>query len=154
MGKDEEDQTPGFGGAASSSEEENEWGPVRSCRKCVTWRCAAVLLFGLAVLLSAVFWLPPFDTWHHRTVGPGTDGIIEGESVVAFKECGLIDLRFVLIELLLDLALPDLDFSPIGFFFLYEILSYFPIFFKFFGPVGFVGPDLKIFFPNFNFNLA
>ncbi|XP_078158537.1 uncharacterized protein LOC144554150 [Carex rostrata] len=85
MGKDEEDQTRGSGGAASSSSEESGWGPVRSCRKCVTWRCAAVLLFGLAVLLSAVFWLPPFDTWHHRTVGPGTDGTIEADMVASFR---------------------------------------------------------------------
>lgn len=132
MGKDEEDQTPGSGSAASLEEEESGWGPVRSCRKCVTWRCAAVLLFGLAVLLSAVFWLPPFDTWHHRAVGPGADGIIEGECIVAFEECGLIHPRFVLIELLLDLALPDLDFALLGFCFLYEIPCYFPFFKVFF----------------------
>jgi hypothetical protein len=95
MGKDEEDQTPGSGAAAAPSSSESGWGTVRCCGNCVTLRCAAVLLFGLAVLLSAVFWLPPFDTWHHRTGGSGTDGTIGGERTVAFGECRLIGHRFV-----------------------------------------------------------
>lgn len=84
MGKDEEDQTQRSGGVAAAPSSESGWGTVRSCGKCVTWRCAAALLFGVAVLLSAAFWLPPFDTWHHRTLSPGTDGTIGGECTVDF----------------------------------------------------------------------
>jgi hypothetical protein len=95
MGKDEEDQTPGSGGAAAPSSSESGWGTVLSCGNFVTLRCAAALLFGVVVLLSAVFWLPPFDTWHHRTGGSGTDSTNGGECAVAFEECRIIDPRFV-----------------------------------------------------------
>ncbi|KAJ1692165.1 hypothetical protein LUZ63_008863 [Rhynchospora breviuscula] len=85
MGKDEEDQAPGSGDAAAASSSETGWDSVRTCGKRVTWRCAAALLFGVAVLLSALFWLPPFDTWHHRSVGPGSDDTIGADIVASFR---------------------------------------------------------------------
>lgn len=59
MGKVEEDQTLPAAVAVSEPSDRN------ACSRCrirgrVGFRCVLALLLGAAVMLSAIFWLPPF----------------------------------------------------------------------------------------------
>ncbi|XP_061369947.1 uncharacterized protein LOC133312715 [Gastrolobium bilobum] len=64
MGKGEEEQQPLPPGVASADPPQNAEAHCRCrcsrIRKLVGFRCILVLLFSVAVFLSAMFWLPPF----------------------------------------------------------------------------------------------
>lgn len=54
-------------------------------RKLVTLRCVAVLLLGVAVILSAVFWLPFFRFGDHQDL----DLVYEGEYLFFVLKLGI-----------------------------------------------------------------
>ncbi|KAG8372191.1 hypothetical protein BUALT_Bualt12G0040700 [Buddleja alternifolia] len=72
MGKAEDEQTlpsTTLDAQGTTSGSRNSNGCCSSCsrlRKMVTFRCVVVLVLGVAVLLSAVFWLPFFHFGHHK----------------------------------------------------------------------------------------
>ncbi|KAL5994690.1 hypothetical protein ACLOJK_024743 [Asimina triloba] len=60
MGKTEEEQALATPAAAAAASEENAAPPRCRIWRSVRFRCIAALVLGVAVLLSAIFWLPPF----------------------------------------------------------------------------------------------
>lgn len=94
MGKGEDEQSAADGRVSVEESERNAGDPCPPCRsigRIVGLRCLAALFLGCAVLLSAVFWLPPFLGADHkgRRRSPELEG--EGWGWVVLV-CGIVVL--------------------------------------------------------------
>ncbi|XP_042379519.1 uncharacterized protein LOC121972012 isoform X1 [Zingiber officinale] len=89
MGKSEEEQaTPEPPASATESPEGNACdGCPRCCciGRIVRPRCVVTLILALAMLLSAVFWLPPFLRSRDGSGRPGRDSRFSADIVASFK---------------------------------------------------------------------
>lgn len=80
MGKEgggQQEQPPGAAeeeGGGGSGDGGGGGGRCGACRGAVRPQCLAALLLGAAVMLSALFWLPPFAGRGHRVGAPDPPG--------------------------------------------------------------------------------
>ncbi|KAM0954054.1 hypothetical protein DsansV1_C01g0006541 [Dioscorea sansibarensis] len=85
MGKGEDEQSAADGRVSVEASERNAGDPCPPCRsigRIVGLRCVAALFLGCAVLLSAVFWLPPFLGADHK--GRRRNPELEADIVASF----------------------------------------------------------------------
>ncbi|XP_074585080.1 uncharacterized protein LOC141840890 [Curcuma longa] len=89
MGKSEEEQaTPEPPASATESPEGNACDGCPRCRsigRIVRPRCVVTLILAFAMLLSAVFWLPPFLRARDGSGRPGRDPRFTADIVASFK---------------------------------------------------------------------
>ncbi|KAF6149465.1 hypothetical protein GIB67_017003 [Kingdonia uniflora] len=82
MGKVEEDRFESGATSISNSDGNVDGNRCEEISKFVRLKCVIATVFGLGVLLSAIFWLPPFTRLgHHADLG--VNSLFKGHSVVA-----------------------------------------------------------------------
>ncbi|XP_008796180.1 uncharacterized protein LOC103711710 [Phoenix dactylifera] len=88
MGKAEGEQSLSTAPSSSEDTEGNACGSCHQCRsigRIVRPRCVVALVLGFAILLSAVFWLPPFLRHSGDLMGRNRDPRFKADIVASFR---------------------------------------------------------------------
>ncbi|XP_073104899.1 uncharacterized protein [Elaeis guineensis] len=88
MGKTEDEQSLSTAPTSSEAAEGNAGGSCPQCRslgKIVRSRCVLALVLGVAILLPAVFWLPPFFRHNGNLMDRKRDPLFKADILASFR---------------------------------------------------------------------